>query len=100
MRMYVLGNEAAVLGFSLAGVEGAVVESGAELLDRLEELRRQGDVGLILVTSDLARLARRQLDAFSAARTQPIVLEVAAPGETVERPSAREVLRRAAGLGG
>src|SRR4051794_26666718 len=99
MRMFVLGNADAVLGFSLVGVEGTAVASPAEALVQLEELRGRGDVGLILVTSDLARQRHRQLEAFGAAGTLPIVLEVAAPGEVVERPSARELLRRAAGVG-
>jgi vacuolar-type H+-ATPase subunit F/Vma7 len=97
--MFVLGNADAVLGFSLVGVEGAAVASPAEALARLGELRRRGDIGLILVTSDLARQMHRQLVAFEAASTLPIVLEVAAPGQVVERPSARELLRRAAGVG-
>jgi V/A-type H+-transporting ATPase subunit F len=97
--MFVLGNADAVLGFSLAGVEGAAVASPPEALVKLEELRRRGDVGLVLVTSDLARQMHRQLGAFGAASTLPIVLEVAAPGEVVERAAARELLRRAAGIG-
>jgi len=99
MKMYVLGNEDAVLGFSLVGVAGAAVDDPADALARLQELRRRGSVGLILITSDLARRMRRQLEEFQAASILPIILEVAAPGEVVQRPSAREVLRRAAGVG-
>jgi vacuolar-type H+-ATPase subunit F/Vma7 len=97
MKAYVLGHEDAVLGFWLAGVEGEALADAAQAVAKLEELRRGGDVGLVLITSDLAREIGSHLDAFRSAYTLPIVLEIPAPGETVQRPSARELLRRAVG---
>lgn len=97
MRVFVLGHEDAVLGFWLAGVEGEILADPAQAVARLEELHRGGEVGLVVITSDLARGMGRQLEEFRSRYTLPIVLEIPAPGETVRRPSARELLRRAVG---
>ncbi|MDA8218712.1 MAG: V-type ATP synthase subunit F [Dehalococcoidales bacterium] len=97
MKVFVLGPEDTVLGFSLVGVEGETVGDPTAAASRLEEMRRAGEVGLVLITANLARGMGRRLDEFRASHSLPIVLEVAGPGEVVERPSARELLRRAVG---
>ncbi|MHB1413960.1 MAG: V-type ATP synthase subunit F [Chloroflexota bacterium] len=97
MKVFVLGHEDTALGFSLVGVEGETTGDPATAAARLEELRRAGEVGLVLITANLARDMGRRLEEFRASHSLPIVLEVAGPGEVVERPSARDLLRRAVG---
>ena len=98
MKLYVLGHEDTVLGFSLIGVEGFATEDPAVALARLEEVVARGDVGLILITARLASSLRARVQEMEQSPGLPLVLQVPAPGEPLERPPVRELVRRALGV--
>ena len=52
------------LGFSLVGVEGRIARSAAELGVALTIAGGDKTIGLLLVTADVAALAREQVDAL------------------------------------
>jgi len=99
MRLYVIGHEDAVLGFSLAGVEGLATRDPQEAIERLEELAADGETGIIIVTSDLAEKLGSEIDALRNRSDVPLVLEIPAPGYPLRRPPLRELIRRAIGIG-
>lgn len=99
MKLFIIGHEDTVLGFSLIGIEGFATDDTAEALQKLEELLSEGDVGLILVTAGIARQLEPRLEEIEMDATLPIVLRVPAPGEPLERPSARDMVRRTLGAG-
>lgn len=98
MRLFVLGHEDTVLGFSLVGVEGFATEDPAAATAKLDEIVARGDVGLILITAGLAsRLAERVQEMERSPRL-PLVLQLPAPGEPLERPPVRDLVRKALGV--
>ncbi len=99
MKLYVIGHEDTVLGFSLIGVEGFPTSEPGAALQKLEELRAGGDVGVILITAGLARELGDLLRGDEGSGALPIVLEVPAPDEPLGRPPVRELVRRALGAG-
>lgn len=98
MRPYVIGNPDCVLGFSLAGVGGKIVRTAEELADALRSALNDRSIGIILVSSDVAVLAREQIDHLKATSISPLVLEVPGPGGGVEAPSLREMVQRSVGI--
>ncbi len=56
MKVLVIGHPEAVLGFSLAGVNGRAVTTAEEAGQALDEALGSRDTGIILVTQDIARL--------------------------------------------
>ncbi len=98
MKLFVIGHEDAVLGFSLIGVEGFSTDDPAVALEKLEEVMGRGDVGLILITAGLAGRLDERMRESEQGTTLPIVLQVPAPGEPLERPPVRELVRRALGV--
>lgn len=98
MRLLVIGHEDAVLGFSLAGVEGFSTDDPVAAMERLEQARAGGDVGIVLITAGLARRMGRRLEDLSGEGGLPILLWVPAPEEPLERASIRELVRRALGV--
>ena len=56
MKVLVIGHPEAVLGFSLAGVSGRVATTAAEVNQALDEIQATRDVGIVLVTQDVAQL--------------------------------------------
>ncbi len=99
MKLFVIGHEDTVLGFSLAGVEGFATDDPSAALRKLEELAGRGDVGVVLVTAGLAGRMGERLSEMEEDYSLPIVLQVPAPGEPLQRPPIRDLVRRALGVG-
>ncbi len=49
MKLVVVGNEEETLGFSLAGLEGVVVEDELMFVDTMQQLLEARDIGVIAV---------------------------------------------------
>ena len=99
MRIVAVGKRAFVSGFMLAGAEGIVAESPNEALSVIERLVEAGNVGLILVSTDVSEPIRPQLSSIKAKRPVPLIYEVPPPGEKREvKIEYRSMLREMLGI--
>jgi V/A-type H+-transporting ATPase subunit F len=99
MKVLVIGHPEAVLGFSLVGVHGQAATSAAEVSQALEDALSAPDVGIVLVTEDVAGLIEARMDQLKLRSTVPLVVEIPGPeGVHPDRPSLNEVIRRAIGV--
>lgn len=99
MKVLVIGHPDAVLGFSLVGVHGQAATSAEEANRALDEAFSAQDIGLILVTDDVAELIRERMDQLKLKSTVPLVLEISSPGEEHPvQPSITEIVFRAIGV--
>ena len=99
MKVLVIGHPEAVLGFSLVGVHGQAVTTAAEVNQALDDAMTIPDVGIILVTEDVAELIQTRMDQLKLRSTVPLVVEIPGPeGPRPDRPSLSEVIRRTIGL--
>lgn len=99
MKVLVIGHPEAVLGFSLVGVDGQVAVSAKDASQALENALSAPDIGIILVTQDVARLIEARMDQLKLRCTVPLVVEIPAPqGVDPDEPSLSEVVRRAIGI--
>ena len=60
MKVLVIGHPEAVLGFSLAGVGGRAVTTAEEADKALNEALASKDIGIVLVTQDIASCFRNE----------------------------------------
>jgi len=99
MRMSIIGNAEAVLGFSLVGVHGQVTGSAAEVNQALDEVMGDSEVGIVLVTEDVARLIPARMERLKMRSTVPLVVEIPGPqGPSPDQLSLSEVVQRAVGV--
>ena len=99
MKVLVLGHPEAVLGFSLAGVNGRAVTTAEEADRALDEGLGDHDTGIILVTQDVARLIQTRMDELKLRSTVPLVVEILSPeGLRPGEPTLSEVVLRAIGI--
>lgn len=99
MKPLVIGSTDAVLGFGLVGVRGQVATTAQEVNQALDEVLQDPEVGIILVTEDVAELIRPRMDQLMRRSTVPLVVEIPGPeGPRPDRPSLSEVIRRAIGV--
>ena len=99
MKVLVIGHPEAVLGFSLAGVSGRVATSAAEVNQALDDIQASKDVGIVLVTQDVAQLIPARMEHLKLRSTIPLVVEIPAQGGAPEgEESLGEIVLRAIGI--
>ena len=99
MKVLVIGHPEAVLGFSLAGVSGRVATNAAEVNQALDEVQTSRDVGIVLVTQDVAQLIPARMEHLKLRSTIPLVVEIPAQGGVSEgQESLGEIVLRAIGI--
>jgi V/A-type H+-transporting ATPase subunit F len=99
MKILVIGNQEAVLGFSLAGVQGQMVSSVEETNLALDKALSSPDVGIVLVTQDVSSMIQPRMDQLQLRSTIPLVVEIPGPeGVSPDQPSLSDVVLRAIGV--
>jgi V/A-type H+/Na+-transporting ATPase subunit F len=99
MKVLVIGHPEAVLGFSLAGVQGVAVSTAEETNKALDEALATEDVGIVLITQDVSDLIQGRMDDLRQHSTVPLVVEIPGPeGVSAGQPSLSDVLLRAIGV--
>jgi V/A-type H+-transporting ATPase subunit F len=99
MKVLVIGHLEAVLGFSLVGVHGRVATSAAEANQALDGALSAPDVGIVLVTGDVAALIEARMDQLRLRSTVPLVVEIPGPeGVRPDEPTLSQVVQRAIGV--
>ena len=99
MKILVIGSQEAVLGFSLVGVRGKTVSTASEADEALDEALSTSDIGIILVTENVAELIEARMEQLKLRSTVPLVVEIPGPeGVRPDRPSLNEMVLRAIGV--
>ena len=98
MKVVAVGGKAFVTGFVLSGVSGEYVTSPAEALSKIEKLVRDPQVGLVMVSDEVAKPLGAQLNSIRARRATPLIYEVPGPGSKKEKVDYRAMLRSILGV--
>lgn len=99
MKVLVIGHHEAVLGFSLAGVHGQTAASASEANKAIDDALVSRDVGIVLVTQDVAAMIQPRMDDLKLHSTIPLVVEIPSPaGVPEDQPSLSEVVLKAIGI--
>jgi len=99
MKILVIGHPEAVLGFSLVGVHGQTATTAEEVNQALDSALASSEVGLILVTEDVARLIEPRMSQLKLHSTVPLVVEIPGPqGVPSDQPSLSEVVQQVIGI--
>lgn len=99
MKVVAIGHPDAVLGFSLAAVNGVVVTTAEGANQALDDALSTPDVGIVLVTDDVASLVASRMDQLRLQSAIPLVVELPGPGSThPDHPALSEMIRRAIGV--
>jgi vacuolar-type H+-ATPase subunit F/Vma7 len=99
VKIRIVGHPEAVQGFSLVGVDGQSVTEPSEASQALDEALAQADVGIVLVTHDVANWIGTRMDKLKLRATEPLDVEIPGPaGVSQDQPSLSEIIRRAVGV--
>ncbi|MBL8050027.1 MAG: V-type ATP synthase subunit F [Anaerolineales bacterium] len=99
MKILVIGHPDAVLGFSLTGVGGRVATNAEEVNQALDEAQANKEVGIVLVTQDVAELIPVRMEHLKLRSTIPLVVEIPSAGGVPEgQASLGDIVLRAIGI--
>lgn len=99
MKVLVIGHPDAVLGFSLAGVEGRAVTDAERANSALDAALKDRELGIVLVTKDVARLMEARMEDLKFHSTMPLIVEIPGPeGTQPGDPTLGEIVLRAIGI--
>ena len=99
MKIMVIGHPEAVLGFSLVGVHGKTATSAEEANQALDSALASPDVGIILVTDDVARLIGLRMAQLKLRSEVPLVVEIPGPeGTPSEQQTLSELVQQVIGI--
>jgi V/A-type H+-transporting ATPase subunit F len=99
MRVLVIGHPHAVLGFSLAGVDGRAAVDAEQANSALDAALKDRDLGIVLVTKDIAGMLGSRMEHLRLHSTTPLIVEIPSPeGVQPGEPSLSEIVLRAIGI--
>jgi len=99
MKILVIGNQEAVLGYSLAGVQGQEATTTEEVNQALDNALQTPDIGIVLVTQDVSKLIPDRMDQLQLRSTIPLVVEIpGTQGVSPDQPSLGDIVLRAIGV--
>ena len=96
--LFVIGDENAVFGFRLLGIEGQAVHSAAEAHAALESVLARAGLEIVFVTDEWAQALRSELDRLRATLPSPLIVEIPGSRPAGTRPSLRSLIQQALGV--
>ena len=98
MRFFLISdNSDAMNGLRLAGIEGTVARSEADLRNALEMAAQQPDIAVLLVTEKIAETYTATLDSARAAGG-PLLITVPSTGGSAGKDRITRYIREAIGI--
>lgn len=99
MRTIVIADEDTVLGFSLAGVQGIIVSTEEETRKTFEQVTRQEDIGIVVITERVAQHIRDAVDKWVVGGGRPLLVEIPdSQGPQEGRRTPHEFVKSAIGV--
>jgi V/A-type H+/Na+-transporting ATPase subunit F len=99
LKFFVIGDDDTVLGFRLAGVEGAAVHDAASARKSLAQAIGDKGIGVIVMPERVAGWIRPEVDGHLFKAEFPLIIEVPDIQGPVEgRKSVKDMIRAAVGV--
>jgi V/A-type H+-transporting ATPase subunit F len=99
MKYLVIGDNDTVLGFAYASVQGRAADTRDEVLAALDEARKRPDIGVVVITENLAAKVKAELDAMRHSQARPLIVEISGPqGPAPGRRSLLSIITQAVGI--
>jgi len=98
VKIVTIGSRIFVTSFQLAGVQGVVVETPQEAFTQVKKLSEDADVGLVLISEDMANPISTDLTKLRATKSKPLVFALPASGSEKKEVDYRKMLKTILGV--
>ena len=77
MKMYLLShNKDTLIGMRFAGVDGVVLRTREETIQKINAVAEDKECGILLITSTLKRICDDYISSFMERNPMPLILEI------------------------
>lgn len=77
MRSYLISdNVDTFVGMKMAGIEGVVLHEREEIIKKLEELKKEEDIGIIIITEKIGLLIEDEVQKIKLSKEGPLLAEI------------------------
>ena len=98
MKLVIVGNEEECLGFSLAGVEGVIVEDDSMFVEQMYQLFTDHDIGVIAIADRYFSIFSECFSPVIEKRAVPAVVFIPSMDGTHQKSSLKEYLASILGI--
>jgi len=99
MKYFIIGDEDAVLGFGLVGIQGLKAENPQEAEVAFKTALEDRNIGIIIIESKIADMIRQIVDKYIFTEQFPLIVEVPGrAGKDPGRPGIRTMKNEAIGI--
>ncbi len=64
------------VGMKMAGIEGVVLHEKEEVVKTIEQIRRQDEIGIIIITEKIALLIPELVNEIKLSKDKPLLVEI------------------------
>ncbi len=99
MKYFIIGDEDAVLGFGMVGIQGKIARNKNEAETGFKTAIQDRNIGIIIITERSAEFIRSEIDSYIFTGSFPLIVEI--PDRTGRIPGKadiREVVNEAIGI--
>jgi len=77
MRSYLISdNIDTFVGMKMAGLEGIVLHEKEEIVKKVEELKNNQEIGIIIITEKIAALIPEEVSKIKLSKERPLLVEI------------------------
>lgn len=77
MKAYLISdNVDTQVGMRLAGITGVVIHDKEEVLEEIDNIKRNKDIGIILITEKLANLIEEEVEKLKLSMSLPLIVVI------------------------
>jgi V/A-type H+-transporting ATPase subunit F len=99
MKYYIIGDEDAVIGFGMVGVQGRAVKDKGEAEAAFRHALDDREIGIIIITERITQLIKATVDRYLFRERFPLIVEIPdRKGPVPGRIGIREMVNAAIGI--
>ena len=77
MRSYLISdNVDTYVGMKMAGIESIVLHKREEIIEKIEELKKDEEIGIIIITEKIGRLIPDEISIIKLSKERPLLIEI------------------------
>ena len=77
MKSYLISdNMDTFVGMKMAGIESIILHEREEIIKKIEELRKDEEIGIIIVTEKIALLIPDEVSKIKLSKERPLLIEI------------------------
>ncbi|HEY8804917.1 MAG TPA: V-type ATP synthase subunit F [Clostridium sp.] len=77
MRSYLISdNMDTFVGMQMAGIEGIVLHEKEEIIEKIRQLKKDHEIGIIIITEKIGLLIPGEIKIIKLSKERPLIIEI------------------------